>query len=253
MAAGLLVFRFELNSINSILSIVNFLFLIFFDALTYSLSVLSIYILASYAFFKSMLGRLLGFKIDSLIVKDFSIPNLYSQRLNENCDIMLPITSSITHLDIKSEAFALKSMFSLKQALELKVDTELSLQEYKLSVNNEKLSYILNAHDIYSTTSLSNLLYKQEFTYMNTSNYSAKFNKLHLSDLSSAINSQDTYTSLILENSVSSTLSSANATRWLIKMSPLSESLSINNNFATNIKSSLGSSITNSQLSNNNI
>jgi hypothetical protein len=52
---------------------------------------------------------------------------------------------------------------------------------------------------------------------------------------------------------MSSSLSSANATRWLIKMSPLSESLSINNNYATNIKNSLGSSITNSQISNSNI
>lgn len=36
-------------------------------------------------------------------------------------------------------------------------------------------------------------------------------------------------------------------------MSPLSEDLSINNNFATNIKNSLGSPIVNSQLNNNNI
>jgi hypothetical protein len=195
------------------LSVVNLLFLILFDAVTYGLTLLSIYVLAFYAFFQSLLSRLLGLKVESLDIEDSSIPSLYLKSSTKNYDAALPISSSISHSETKAEAFALKSMFSLKRTLDLKVDNSLVLQDYKLEASTPTLPYILNVHNSYGTNSLSNLLYKQELNYLNTNSYNAKFNKLHLSDLTSTNNSQDAYTSLILENSINSTLSSANATR----------------------------------------
>jgi hypothetical protein len=104
-------------------------------------------------------------------------------------------------------------MFLLKQALDLKVDAALELQENKLGIKDKAMLYALNTQNNHTSSSLSSLICNYEYIYMNASNYSAKFNKLHLSDLSSASNSQDIYTSLILENSIGSSLSSANATR----------------------------------------
>jgi hypothetical protein len=113
----------------------------------------------------------------------------------------------------KTEASVLKNMFSLKQDLDLKVNASLISQEYELSTSSDILSYALNTRSTHSTGALSSLLCRQELDYIDTISYTTKFNKLHLSDLTSTLNSQDIYTSLILENSMSSSLSSANATR----------------------------------------
>lgn len=251
--SSIIIFRLELSSISSALSVVNSLLLIFFDVLTYSLSLISIYVLALYSFLQAKLRKLFGFKIESLDIKNYNTPAIRLENSTRDYNTAL-LTVNLSNCEkVKTEASALKSMFSLKQDLDLKVSASLMMQEYKLTANSDTLSYALNTCNTDSTNSLSSLLYRQELDYLNTSNYITKFNKLHLSDLSSTSSSQDVYTNLILENSMSSSLSSANATRWLIKMSPLSESLTINNSYATNIKNSLGSSITNSQINSTNI
>jgi len=211
--SSVIIFRLELSSISSALSVVNSLLLIFFDVLTYSLSLISIYVLALYSFLQAKLRKLFGFKIESLDIKNYNTPAIRLENSTRDYNTAL-LTVNLSNCEkVKTEASALKSMFSLKQDLDLKVSASLMMQEYKLTANSDTLSYALNTCNTDSINSLSSLLYRQELDYLNTSNHITKFNKLHLSDLSSTSSSQDVYTNLILENSMSSSLSSANATR----------------------------------------
>jgi hypothetical protein len=184
-----------------------------FDLLTYSLSLFSVYAFTSYLFFRNMLASLLGSKFESLDLKTSNIPSLHQENLSKNYGTALPIIGSNSYSSTKAEASVLKNMFLLKQALDVKPETSLGQQDYKLNIKTEPLLYILNSENKYDNANLSSLIYRQELDYMSANNYNNKFNKLHLSDLSSTNSSEDIYTNLILENSISSSLSSANATR----------------------------------------
>ena len=127
-----------------------------------------------------------------------------------------------------------------------------------------------NGNGQYSTKlDLSLFLSSSNSSYMNTSNLEGNFinrDKSYLSSTSSLLSNryynsnttlskitQDSTLSQVYTNSISENLSLANQTRWLLKMSPISEKL-INNNFRfTQAKQLLGSSVANSSSSSDNI
>lgn len=249
----IMLFRFELSSLVSISTSIGYWASYARDSFTYMLSVAAIYLFTLYLYFSKLLSSLISSKFnDTNTIYSYEASlNLRSQKdLNFKPSIVFssPIGKNLT-----SEVVLLKELFYLKHLLDSKINASLHSTRVMPNIITDEAFLLLEGSQLETKSQLSNPLYKLECFYFDANSYSEKFIKANLSDLELSKSSKDAHTSLLLENSVKSTLSLANSSRWLIKMSPLSENLALNNSYATNLKYSLGSSSINSQSTNNSI
>jgi len=79
LTLGKITYNFEFSEMNISLSLINLIFIIFVDILSYSSNLLYILVLPAYLFFKNKFSNSLTFKIENLGEKSQRIPDLLAE------------------------------------------------------------------------------------------------------------------------------------------------------------------------------
>lgn len=253
LSAYFLLFRFDMSSPNVFLNNINQLYLVISDFTSYAFSVVSMYFIAAYLYLSKLFSKLMYLNLSNS--KTISNYRANIKTRNQKRVIIKPSVSLNNRIKVRlnPELLLLKEMFSLKRSLDSKAEHSSFSNLDSLKLRTDSNYCLLEKWGSQAFEGAATPITNLESSYLHANSFKSKFIKSNLSELDTSLSSVDMHTSLLLEKSIESSFMSANSSRWLIKMSPISEYLSVNNNYATNLKYSIGSPVTNSQLINNNI
>lgn len=246
-----IAFRLQPSCLNSILSEIAHVGAITLDFIRYCWT--------SGLIYAASIAKCISLKIDSLTSKQISKIKLIADPSKlRNFKIKrfgapVLLTKSGRKVNSSKEAILIKYGLLLKQMITLKWNEYTSPAKTTKMTEEDIIAYFAKKSIRQKPAKLSKMLHEQEINYALSVHYKPKFTKPHLTNLNTSSKSSNLFSDLAVNASIASSLSVSNESRWLLKMSPLSENLTLNNNYTTNLKYSLGSSVTNSKVANDNI
>lgn len=246
-------FRQDSTFFYSLTSELNYFWLIITDFFSYISAVtltllLNVYLFALASYYK-VLNRFTGaanskvYKSDNLKIVNSSTKRFATRENNFNFQTR---TKNLP----EKEAFALKILFTAKRNLDYFITPSANTTILASKSTNGVLETILKQESF--NTSENRSIHNIESAFM-LSDIKKNFSKKQLSELSVKKLATDPFIFSTVEDSIESTLATANANRWLIKMLPFSENLNINNLYFSKAKSNISNSLVNSKISNSNL
>lgn len=260
IALYLAVFRYSSVSIHSSTSELNYLWLLLTDFLNYVTSVTLILMLNIYTyltFLYSKYTRLIGTSIglrgnSSETLSAYSGLNTFNTtNLVQPTKLNRLFSNSSVINNNTSNANSLQSLFQLKTNLDYIETSTKSI--HNNSCNPSPFSvFTSNTISDYNQTLSSRSISAIESRFSSIK-YNNNISKLALTEQSTKELAIDPFLFTATEDSIKSSLSSANANRWLVKMLPFSESLPFNNLPITKLKENITDPTTESGTANRNI
>ena len=206
----------------------------------------------AYAYFNTLYIRLLsGFtsKDSNSKLFGFSVKPPTTKRAPSTANLNL---TKRAHADMSSEADLMYRLFALKNVADNTMLPKTVLENTtSLRENNTLLTVLSNSGPAVSRNTTKSFSYIEADLMLR--DYPTKFIKFSANENTNKRLNTNHELSNILESSTANALSQANANRWLLRMLPISDSLSTNNSLFTSLKSKVSSPLELFGSSTNNI
>ena len=236
-----IVFRYNPSFLYSITSEVSFIWLTLSELLNYISVIAMGLILNLYILILSTYSRLISNFNNLHVPSDNNLSSLsLSSNFSKSTDNIFAQPNNLTFKgksNVKSELLLLSKLFCSKKELDFISSSAVILDSKDIRLSEDyEISFILKNSANTPRLSKSFLSLESEFKL---ENINIEFSKSKSTDSSIKKGATNPFLSHILESTIESTLGVASANRWLLKMLPFSENLSINNSYFNKVKENL--------------